>query len=204
MWFNKKQLSYEEKRRLDLINRGETDLSRWSKAESFKANWDTRAPFAAALCCDSKAVCDIGCGVQTLRRLLPSHIAYFPADLVQRSDDTAICDFNKKQLPEDYLIKADTVTLLGVLEYVYDVPWVLNSLREFIDTLIVSYNPSDMIRGDRRERGWVNDYRLDEFVQMLVGSGYIVKHLSLVDSAQIIIKASVNTMWDQTPRSTLA
>jgi hypothetical protein len=183
MWF-------ERKRRLNLIKQGETDLTRWSKIDSFKQNWDTRAPFAAALCADSKVVCDIGCGRQALRRLLPLHIVYRPADLVQRSDDTAICDFNKKQLPESYLIEADTVTLLGVLEYIYDVPWVLNSVREYIETLIVSYNPSDMIHHDRRERGWVNDYRLDEFVQMLVACGYIVKHVSLVDPAQVIIKAS--------------
>jgi hypothetical protein len=189
MWFRGK-LSLERKRRLNLIKQGETDLTRWSKAESFRENWDTRAPFAAALCADSKVVCDIGCGKQTLRKLLPLHIVYRPADLVQRTDDTAVCDFNKNQLPESYLIEADTVTLLGVLEYVYDVPWVLNSVREYIETLIVSYNPSDMIFHNRRERGWVNDYKLDEFVQMLVACGYIVRHLSLVDSAQVIIKAS--------------
>jgi hypothetical protein len=103
-----------------------------------------------------------------------------------------ICDLNQHILPEKYLLEADTVTLLGVLEYVFDVPWVLQSLRPFIDTLITSYNPSDMIDSGRRERGWVNDFALDDLVRMIHSAGYIVRNIQLVDPDQVVLKSTVS------------
>src|ERR1700722_13455183 len=160
-------------RRLQLIRRRETDFFRWTQPDSLKGNWDKRAPFAAALCADSRCVCDIGCGSQVLRSLLGHGVKYLPADLAKRTEDTAFCDLNNKVLPEEYLNYADTVTLLGVIEYIYDVPWVIKRLRKFVGTLIVSYNPVDMINIDRREKGWVNDFRLDELARIIIGSGYV-------------------------------
>jgi hypothetical protein len=182
----------EIRRRLELISRRETDTARWSKSESFLQNWNKRSPFAAALCADSRCVCDIGCGMQTLRALLPRRIRYLPADVAKRTDDTAICDLNQKQLPLEYLEAADTVTLLGVIEYIFDVPWVFESLSRFVETLVVSYNPADMIDIDRREKGWVNDFRLDELVRMIVVAGYLVRDVNLVDPGQVIIRATVD------------
>jgi hypothetical protein len=180
----------EIRRRLELIRRGKTDIARWSAPASLLSNWNRRAPFAAALCADSLCVCDIGCGNQVIRRLLAPGTKYLPADLIQRTEDTALCDLNKKELPEDYLRQADTTTLLGVIEYVYDVPWVLHALKAFLGTLVVSYNPSDMIDLNRREKGWVNDYRLDELSQMIVEAGYILRNIDLVDQGQVVIRAT--------------
>jgi hypothetical protein len=179
----------EIKRRLELLKRRETDIDRWSKSESFDRNWSRRSPFAAALCADSHCVCDIGCGMQTLRPLLPHHIKYLPADLAKRTEDTAICDLNRKKLPMEYLQQADTVTLLGVIEYVFDVPWLFEALRRSIGILIVSYNPVDMVGAGRRENGWVNDFRLAELVQMINAAGYLVRDVNLVDPAQVMIRA---------------
>ena len=183
----------EIKRRLKSIRRRETDHFRWSQSTSFKSNWNKRAPFAAALCADGRCVCDIGCGMQTLRSLLPKGIKYLPADITKRTEDTAICDLNQRILPEQYLLDADTVTLLGVLEYLFDVPWVLRSLHPFIKTLVASYNPSDMIPSGRRERGWVNDFTLDELVRMIHGAEYVVRDIHLVDPEQVVIRATVCT-----------
>jgi hypothetical protein len=181
----------EIKRRLETIRRRETDRFRWLESASFKSNWNKRAPFAAALCADSRCVCDIGCGTQALRSLLPSAVRYLPADITQRTEDTILCDLNQRVLPEKYLLEADTVTMLGVLEYLFDVPWVLRSLRPFINTIVTSYNPSDMIQSGRRERGWVNDFTLDELVRMIHRAGYIVCNISLVDPDQVVVKATV-------------
>jgi hypothetical protein len=183
----------EIKRRLDLFKRQETDIDRWSKSESFDRNWSRRSPFAAALCADSHCVCDIGCGMQSLRPLLPRHIKYLPADLAKRTEDTALCDLNRKKLPLEYLQQADTVTLLGVIEYVFDVPWLFEALRQSIGTLIVSYNPADMGGTGRRENGWVNDFRLDELVQMIHTAGYLVRDVNLVDPAQVMIRAAADS-----------
>lgn len=181
----------EIKRRLELIRRGETDISRWLQPANLLSNWDKRSPFAAALCAESKCVCDMGCGKQTLRSLLPKGIKYLPSDLAKRTEDTLLCNFNEKLLPVDYLLQADTVTLLGVIEYVYDVPWVLRSLKQYLGTLIVSYNPSDMAEVARREKGWVNDFRLVELTALIVDSGYVLRDVNLVDPGQVIIRATV-------------
>jgi hypothetical protein len=84
----------EVTRRLKLIERQETDILRWSEPASLQTSWDKRTPFAAALCRQSKAICDIGCGNQRLRALLPPAIRYLPADLTRRTPDTALCDLN--------------------------------------------------------------------------------------------------------------
>ena len=183
----------EIKRRLEVLKRQETDIDRWSKSESFDQNWSRRSPFAVALCADSHCVCDLGCGMQSLRPLLPHHIKYLPADLAKRTEDTALCDLNRKELPLEYLEQADTVTLLGVIEYVFDVPWLLEALRQFVGTLIISYNPVDMSATGRRESGWVNDFRLDELVQMINVSGYLVRDVNLVDPGQVMIRATADS-----------
>jgi hypothetical protein len=180
----------EVKRRLKLIQRRETDILRWSQSDSLRTSWDKRAPFAAALCADSRCVCDIGCGNQTLRHLLPRDVKYLPADLTARTEDTALCDLNAKLLPEAYLRMADTVALLGVIEYIYDVAWVIETLHSFLGTLIVSYNPSDMIDINRREQGWVNDFSMSELALMIVGAGYALRDVRLVDSGQVVIRAT--------------
>jgi hypothetical protein len=179
----------EVKHRLELFKRRETDIDRWSKSESFDRSWSKRSPFAAAFCADSHCVCDIGCGMQTLRPLLPIHIKYLPADIAKRTEDTALCDLNRKVLPLEYLREADTVTLLGVIEYVFDVPWLFAALRQSIGTLIVSYNPVDMIGKGRRETGWVNDFHLEELVQMINRAGYLVRDINLIDPGQVMIRA---------------
>jgi hypothetical protein len=183
----------EIKRRLEMIKRRETDFSRWSNPDSLSAYWDRRAPFAAALCADSRCVCDIGCGNQTLRHLLPRGTKYLPADLTKRTEDTELCDLNSKILPEAHLRQSDTVTLLGVIEYVYDVPWVIRALRSFLGTLIISYNPVDMIKVERREKGWVNDFRLHELARLIGEADYIVRDINLVDPGQVVVRATAGT-----------
>jgi hypothetical protein len=178
----------EVRRRLSLIARKETDVSRWSVSENFRPNWDQRAPFAAAFCSESRSVCDLGCGNQALRHLLAPGIGYLPADLTRRSADTLLCELNKGELPVEYLSKADTVTLLGVIEYIFDVPQLVRTLRTFLGTLIVSYNPSDMNTIDRREKGWVNDYKFVDLCRMIVESGYVLRNVALVDPGQVILQ----------------
>jgi hypothetical protein len=187
-------MNFERLRRSRVIKRRETDVHRWSQSENLPKRWDKRAPFCAALCAESRCVCDIGCGNQSLRSLLSPRIKYLPADLVRRTDDTAVCNLNKGELPEEYLRQADTAIMLGVIEYVYDVPWVLKSLSSFIETLIVSYNPSDMIDIARDDMGWVNGFSIMELSALLVASGYLIRDVNLVDPGQVIFRAVVEPL----------
>src|SRR5580658_9205040 len=86
-------------RRREVVRKGETDHLRWSQKDTFDAKWASRAAFAAAMCADSKAVCDIGCGMQTLRSFLSDDVTYLPADLTKWTPDTLFCDLNKQHLP---------------------------------------------------------------------------------------------------------
>lgn len=183
-------------RRREVIRQRDTDHFRWTQSNNFENSWAARSSFAAAMCADSKAVCDIGCGMQTLRSLLHNGVTYLPADLVKRTEDTLVCDLNKKQLPDEYLRRADTVTMLGVIEYVYDVPWLFSALSSYSLRVILSYNPSDLRSAPRRRlfrfsrncTGWVNDFTIGQLMRMIGASGFIVNDIRLVSAGQVLIK----------------
>ena len=173
-------------RRHSTYTNGEMASSRWLHDESFCPAWEYRSVFAAAMCADSRSVCDIGCGMQSLRSFLPKGVRYLPADLVKRSDDTEVCDLNRKQLPTAHLSRADTVTLLGVIEYLLDPAWVFESLSPRIEKIVVSYVPVDLLKVDRRKRGWVNDFSAGDIVKMLHAADFQLRDMTLCDSTQIL------------------
>ena len=180
----------EKLRRLRILRDRVTDRLRWTQQYSYQPRWIKRSAFAAALCADSQIVCDIGCGMQELRKLLHPGIVYLPADLKLWTEDTRHCDLNLKNLPDIYLERADTVTMLGVIEYIYDVPWVLEELFKYVDKLIVSYNPSDISQANRANNGWVNSFTLGELVQLVHAAGFIVRDIRLIEEGQVIIAAA--------------
>jgi hypothetical protein len=186
----------ESLRRLKAVRGRQTDYVRWKRVESFEPDWTRRATFAAAMCSDSKVVCDVGCGTQTLRSFLSEDVIYLPADLNKWSDDTMFCDIARKQLPVEYLSRADTVTMLGVLEYTHDPAWLFAELARYCRTLIVSYCASDlqsrnwrsMLLG-RSGKGWLNSFTVGQLVEMLHGARFVLRQMELIDQSQILIKA---------------
>lgn len=82
-----------------------------------------------------QSVTDIGCATGTLRHLLPNGTPYHGIDFVERLDTTSDTvsftrvDLNKESLPS-IPIKSEWIVCSGVLEYVEDVPRVLDWLRE--------------------------------------------------------------------------
>ena len=178
---------FERIRRKNAVRAGKTDISRWTDSKNHEVAWATRAAFAAAACSDSLCVCDIGCGMQELKSLLANSIIYLPADLQQWTVDTAICDLNAKRLPDAYLKRADTVTMLGVIEYIYDMKWVLESLRPLISKMIISYNPTDFGNLDRLANGWVNSHSLGGLVRLFHDSGFLVKRLERINEWEVIL-----------------
>jgi hypothetical protein len=164
--------------------------------ESFEAGWARRAAFAAAMCSDSRVVCDIGCGTQTLQSFLDEDVIYLPADLNKWSDETMFCDIARKTLPVEYLNRADTVTMLGVLEYIHDPAWLFSEFSGYCRTLIVSYCPSDLQNRNWRSawlgrsgNGWLNSFTVAQLVEMLYGARFVLRQMELIDPSQILIKA---------------
>ena len=187
---------FESWRRVQTVRRRETDYFRWKRVESFEQGWTRRAAFAAAMCSDSRVVCDIGCGTQTLRSFLSEDVTYLPADLNKWSDDTMLCDVARKQLPVEYLSRADTVTMLGVLEYIHNPAWLFCELSGYCRTLIVSYSPSDLQRRNwhsmwlgRSGEGWLNSLTVGQLVEMLFGGRFVLRQMELIGQSEILIKA---------------
>jgi hypothetical protein len=146
---------------------------RWFEADSFHQSWDNRAREAARLLRrDERTVCEIGCGArQALRSLLPNGSIYRPADLNKWSDDTEVCDLNAGQLPESSLLEADACFLLGVAEYINDVPKLLRDIHDRVPSLIVSYCS---LETHPKRDDWINHYTEHEFARLLGDAGFSI------------------------------
>ncbi len=115
----RKQLASDDEINLrkQSIDQGRTHTERWAQSSAFEKNWSGRAVLAARMIADHRRVCDIGCGMQDLRKELEKDVLYLPMDIVKRTEDTLECEINSGYLPLDYIRNADVVTILGVIEY---------------------------------------------------------------------------------------
>lgn len=179
----------DESSRRAAVQSGVTDYHRWSQDESFEIHWAPRAAFAAAALLKSRWIADLGCGKQSVRALLPGKV-YLPSDLAQHTLDTLRIDINRNLYPDAHLQVADTVTLWGVLEFLYSPPEALRRLRT-VERLALSYCPTDLATdADRTGCGWVNALSVAELVATVQGAGWIVESLSRIDSWQVVLTAS--------------
>lgn len=179
----------EVSRRKAVIEAGATDYERWSDPRNLEAAWNARAARAAQLFVpEGSTVLDLGCGAMALESFLPPGCAYLPCDLVARDARTQVCDFNRGEMPEAR--GADLVTLLGVLEYVHDLPAFLGRLRGCNLPLVLSYCPTDMAHLDRRALGWVNDLTVQDLARHLVEAGFEPSVVEVVDAVQVMLRAT--------------
>src|SRR5690606_6161085 len=113
-----------ERSRATLRLRGlkQTDAERWARPDNLDVSWE-RLPLAAApLIPPGARVLDLGAGREALERHLPADAVYVPADVVARTPRTVVVDVNAGEFPEGTY---DVVVMLGLLEYVHDVPALL-------------------------------------------------------------------------------
>src|SRR5205085_10154090 len=112
-----------------------------------------------------------------------------PCDVVTRDNRTIVCDFNKGELPP--LGEATHVTLLGVLEYLYDLPAFLRRLRTYERPVVLSYNPTDFTAGiDRPALGWINHWSEQQLTTALQEAGFSVQTRSRIDATQVLLRLS--------------
>jgi hypothetical protein len=192
-------------RRKEAVLRRETDYRRWGDKANFEAHWSLRASYAADLCGVSKWVCDIGCGMQSLRNLIPKGSVYLPVDLNKWTADTLVCNLNQGEFPKKYSEVSDVVCLLGVIEYIYELDDLFESAAVYSDRVIVSYNPTDMVKSDRRGYGWVNDLTVGELEQLVGRHDFVVEDLKKIDGSQVILRMrSTRFSWMRRMRRTAA
>jgi hypothetical protein len=173
----------------NLALQGKTDWRRWSNEASLEPAWDARAELAASFISAGAGVLDLGCGRMALQRYLPFGCAYQPCDLVARSGDTIVCDFNAGEFPDAAASAADVITVLGVLEYIADVDAFLSQLQKSRCEIVLSYCPSDLSGAiDRAALGWINHFALHDLAILFDRFGFRIVASTAVDELQILMR----------------
>jgi hypothetical protein len=106
--------------------RQKTDHSRWADTGNILASWESRTQRAAALVPKHTRVIEFGAGNRVLERYLDRSCTYVPSDIVDRGPATIVCDLNRRPLPDLSVGAYDVAVLMGVLEYMRDMPSVLD------------------------------------------------------------------------------
>lgn len=165
--------------------RQKTDYKRWSDTRNLYSDWEPRTQRAAELIPAGSRVIEFGAGTRTLERHLDPSCTYTPSDLVDRGPGTLVCDLNERPLPNLGKDTYDVAVIMGVLEYIRDVPAVLDWLSSFVPRAVISYGCPDtneqFLRTklgavDRISRGWLNNYRESEIRTLFRDRGYSSLH----------------------------
>jgi len=180
----------EATRRQQTIVAGETDLKRWSDPGQLEVAWDARARFAAEFISEGTRVLDLGCGRMSLEGFLPWGCSYQPCDLVARDIRTILCDFNHGNYPDEAAHKADLVSMLGVLEYIFEPSSFFAHLHRWQRPLLLSYCATEGISATekRRSLGWVNDLSLEQLLNLFNDSGFAIERAERIDNLQWIFR----------------
>jgi len=180
----------ERLRRQTQVAAGKTDRQRWEDAASYEQFWSDRSAAAAKLCRPGQWVCDIGCGMRGLGALLPLGCTYLPADLRCWEPVVERCDLNAGLLPERHLARCEVVTLLGVIEYIYDLPRLLAALARRAETVVLSYNSAELSEVDRAGYGWVNALTSEAILELLRQAGFLPDTVQRFGSMEILVRGS--------------
>ena len=148
-----------------------TDRRRWADPRNIYASWESRNKELAALVPSNSRVIEFGAGKRTLERYLDPSCSYVPSDIIDRGPGTIVFDLNQRPLPDLGPDAYDVAVFSGVLEYVRDVPAVLDWLTKYVTVCVLTYAPAKA-RGHsprglletigRLRHGWMNNYREEE------------------------------------------
>ena len=180
----------EKARRKACLIVGQTDRERWENVESYEQFWSDRSAAAAKLCRSGQWVCDIGCGMQRLAAALPPGCVYLPADLHRLDPAVDSCDLNAGLLPVRHLARCDVVTLLGVIEYIFDPLRLLSALAQRAEIVVLSYNSVELADVDRAGFGWVGALTSQTVVELVRQAGLRLECVERFNAAEILVRAS--------------
>jgi Methyltransferase domain len=161
--------------------RQKTDYRRWAEPRNIYASWETRTRRAAALVPNHSRVIEFGAGKRILERYLDPSCTYVPSDIVDRGPGTIVLDLNRRPLPDLGASTYDAAVLMGVLEYLRDVPSVIDWLAKHVPVCVVSYacarSNGYSLRGmcgtvGRLNHGWMNNYCEEELRSLFRERGF--------------------------------
>jgi hypothetical protein len=118
---------------------GRSDYERWANPSNLEAWWESRTQKLAGLIPPGTRVIEFGAGQRRLQGYLDQGCAYVASDLVERGPDTFVCDLNRRPLPDLGALRPDVAVFAGVLEYIRDVPSLVEWLSEHVTYCVASY-----------------------------------------------------------------
>lgn len=117
----------------------QSDYKRWANLNNFLGWWASRTERIARLIPADSRVLEFGAGNRRLESLLAPGCTYLPSDLVDRGPGTVICDLNKRPLPDLSYLILHVAVFVGVLEYVNDLPTLIEWLEGQVTVCVLSY-----------------------------------------------------------------
>ena len=175
--------------RVQTVLKGETDVARWSNPDNLENSWEPRSRFAATLIPKGSKILDLGCGKMSIEKYLHPSCTYLPADIVKRDERTLHCDINKGDIPQE-INQVDIVVMLGVIEYVFDLPRFLKTLAQTKKKIVVSYCDTDTGNAkdfnQRTALGWVNAFSRAQLRNLFNDAGLTVFAEDQIDNLQWI------------------
>lgn len=148
-----------------------SDRRRWANTGNIYSAWDSRSKLVAALVPNNSRVIEFGAGRRVLEQYLDSSCSYVPSDIVDRGPGTIVFDLNERPLPDLGVDVYDVAVLIGVLEYLRELPEIVDWLAKYVAVCVVTYacatttghSPRALFeRFTRVRHGWVNNYREDQ------------------------------------------
>jgi len=159
---------------------GRSDYERWADPGNLEAWWETRTQKLAAMVPKGTRVIEFGAGTRPLERCLDPSCTYLASDLVERGPDTFVCDLNRRPLPDLGPLHPDVAVFAGVLEYVGDVPSLVEWLSGQVRYCVASYavaRPAGLMRAltagaQRTYYGYMNSYTETDLVSLFHQGGF--------------------------------
>jgi len=158
-----------------------TDRKRWEDPRSFYAAWEPRTKLVAALVPNNSRVIEFGAAQRHLEKYLDPSCTYVPSDIVDRGPGTVVCDLNQRPLPDLGADAYDVAVIIGVLEYIRDLPSMLDWLAKYVTLCVVTYacatadghSPrATLERAARVRHGWINNFSEAEFLSLFRDCGF--------------------------------
>jgi len=168
---NNDALKKQEQKTITLKKEKTSDVSRWSKNNELRSNWNERTAIMASYLVKDSSIIEFGAGVMYLKTILLPTQSYTSSDIVKRFPETLVCDLNE---PITFDLTTYNVAIFsGVLEYVYDVDRVLKQLSAAkVSQLILSYCCSDIVLLNREMNGWLSDFKKAEIEEIIKNNNY--------------------------------
>ncbi|AUC75821.1 hypothetical protein CW732_09065 [Olleya sp. Bg11-27] len=144
----------------------QSDVQRWEKTEALFEDWNQRTNIMAQYIGAHDSVLEFGAAKLALKQFIPETVKYTPSDIVDRGEGTIVCDLNRKPYPE--FNRQDVIFFSGVLEYVFDIPDLVQFLSTKTNKFIISYCTFDSFSSqeNRKINGWVNQYTNLEIINI--------------------------------------